>query len=888
MTKTTANLKEALGELSKCPDQRTLRQALGELTQEIPRNLDTLELFAMCFEEIERMTGGEERLMAQVDLVKRLPAEAPFIDLYTRAVEAAALAVDDVDDQQYRITEIVNIAQRIPRVAEYEALRVHAWRLALGLPERPHFKKPDLGAIAKRLPKTVDYTFYRRYTLLGIASQLPRDGVFLELYKEAIQLAIKAANTIPEPYYRKYALEHITKEIEGVEGCTGLHKSSFEDAYRAAGDITDPFAREIAYIDLLGSVPKDEPFVELLDELLARALDFFNVRAWVGDIDVYDVVDYVLSAEEIALGESRQKRLLRENYSGKLSAVLETFGSQLKDTRFIGTLKPYTHVWIQPKSLRSTVRRVVAHLESLRERYHGMEIERPAFIEYVGTRATGGVDEQGKKVAPEECISVDLGATNTVVMRKSGTGAPEFVQLPDVSRSYGSTIIVPTLLSSEVNTIGTEVADESPLVNIKRMLMEESPGGAEYVERFLKILHQHLKKAVRTTGWFTPFSHVKTDIMYITVPVGFIEYRKAIEGIVKRVFRGVKTELIEEPLAAAVGYQVAEEKDKVIMVIDFGGCTLDAMVLRLNINEIHVVAKPDMAQMLGGHDIDVWLAEHLAGKIGLSTGNIPYMLLTKAEEIKIALSKADTVPFEWCGQFITDVTREDFEELLDRHDFYRLVDRGLMYVLRRAEKVGLKKGRIEAVLLTGGSSQIPSFKDKVGHIFQELRRVNGIYDHSPLSAVAAGAALYGTRDIVDRHLGMAYAIRYATVGKEELFSYSIVLEKGESLPLEKSFRVTPARNLGSQKEISVELYEVPESLVSRRWVSEDGVEYLRQELGKLGEVALNALKPITLSYDSAITEDQFISIKVDDLGNLSVKYGPGPDAREVKTGVRLQ
>jgi molecular chaperone DnaK (HSP70) len=322
------------------------------------------------------------------------------------------------------------------------------------------------------------------------------------------------------------------------------------------------------------------------------------------------------------------------------------------------------------------------------------------------------------------------------------------------------------------------------------------------------------------------------------------------------------------------------------MVVDFGGCTLDTMILRLNINEVHVVAKPDMAQVLGGHDIDVWLAEHLAEKIGLSTQDLPYMLLTRAEEIKIALSKANEVPFEWCGQFIADISREDLEEVLDRHDFYRLVDRSLMYVLRRAEKVGLKKEKIEAVLLTGGSSQIPSFKEKIGHIFPDLRRSNQVYDHSPLSAVSMGAALYGTREIVDRHLGMAYAIRYATIDKEELFSHGIVFEKGENLPLEKTFRVTPAKKLGSQKNLSVELFEVPESLVARRWVREDGVEYLRQELAETKGVVLNALKTITLPYDEPIGEDQLISLEIDESGNLSIKYGP--QERDLKTGVRLQ
>lgn len=886
MTHTLQNLKQALSDLKNSSDQETLRQALGDITREIPRKLESLGLFQLSFDIIERITDDPERMRAFMDFIERVPPEALFLDLYTRAVEAAALALDELDDQQYRITELVRIASEIPETDEYEGLRVHVWRLALGLPERPHFKKPDLVQIGKRLPKTVDYTFYRRYTLLGIAAQMPRDGVFLDIYKEAIQLAVEAAKVISEPYYRKYALVFIAKESRKIEGFSSMYGQSIEEAYKAARDIKDPFARQHAYIDILKEIPKTEPFTGLLDDLLVKALDFFNVRAWMGDIDVYDMVDFVLSVEEQGMNESKQKRLLREKYSVNLSDVIESFGARLKDTRFINTLKPYTHVWIQPKGLRDSVKKVVEHLESLQEKYHGSEIERPVFIKDLNPPGPERLKAVSAARAPEECISIDLGATNTVVMRKKGKGQPEFVVMDQISKTYDGTCIVPTILSAEVNAIGTEVADETPLVNIKQMLLDSNPRGAEYMERFLKILSQHLKKTVVTAGWFTFFSKGLTDILYITVPVGFVDYRKTLEGIARKTFKGIKTELIEEPLAAAVGYQVATERDKVVMVIDFGGCTFDTMILRLNINEVHVVAKPDVAQMLGGYDIDVWLAEHLAAKIALSPKDLPYALLTKAEEIKIGLSKANEVPFEWGGRFIANISREEFEEVLDKHEFYKLVDRSLMYVLRRAEKVGLKKDKIEAVLLTGGSSQIPSFKDKIGHIFPELRRSNQVYDHSPLSAVGMGAALHGTREIVDRHLGMAYAIRYATVDKDEPFSHSIVFEKGGSLPLEKTFRVTPAKKLGSQKDISVELFEVPESLVARRWLREDGVEYLRQELAETKGVVLNALKTITLPYDEPLTEDQFISFKIDESGNLSIKYGP--QKTDMETGLRLQ
>ena len=232
------------------------------------------------------------------------------------------------------------------------------------------------------------------------------------------------------------------------------------------------------------------------------------------------------------------------------------------------------------------------------------------------------------------------------------------------------------------------------------------------------------------------------------------------------------------------------------------------------------------------------------------------------------------------------MTREEFESILDKHDFYKFIDRFILYVIKRAEKVGLKKERIEAVLLTGGSSQIPSFKEKIGHIFPNLRVQNLIYDHSPLTAVGIGAALYGTREIVDRHLGMAYAIRYATREKETTHSYSIALEKGEHLPLEKTFRITPARKLGAQSEVSIELFEVPEALVSRRWVREEGVEFLKQELIQAREAALKGLKVVTLPFKEHLMEDIFITLVISEDGMLSVRYGP--DNRPVDTGIRLQ
>jgi len=406
------------------------------------------------------------------------------------------------------------------------------------------------------------------------------------------------------------------------------------------------------------------------------------------------------------------------------------------------------------------------------------------------------------------------------------------------------------------------------------------------MERFVKILFQRLQKVMAVNqGWLKLRPKSSADFIYVTVPVGYQDYTAALRDITSRVMKGNKVELIEEPLAAAVGYQVVGQADKVIMVIDFGGSTLNTMLLRINYDEVHVVAKPERAALLGGHDVDVWLADYLAAKAGI-TGQPPWSLLVAAEEIKIRLSGKREVPFIWEGREVCRVTRDEFEQILDGHEFYKAIDRTITNVLKRAEKVGLKKERIEAVLLTGGSSQIPSFKDKISHLFPELRVKNQVYDHSPLTAVGLGAALYGTRDITDRHIAVAYALRYALPGKDALHSYSIILEKGEQLPLEKTYKMRPARKLGLQTDMTIELFEVPENLLTRRWVSEEGIEFLKQEMKEAADLSLSGLKSVTVKLPQEDTEEVLVTLCVDLSGALTLKYGA--DGKLVETGLRLQ
>ncbi len=881
----SAAIKETIKSLKGSTDFVGIGEALKGVLRDYPRALENLEVFELTFDlvnSIETLRAREELLGA---LLKGMPCTGPFKPLFTKAMEAAITTADALTERHHRTTELLKLAQSMPATDEFEGLRVYTWRLALGLPDKPRFEKPSLEKLARELPKSKDYSFYRGYTLLGVAAQLPTYPPFTELYREAVSLAIDASAYADEPYYRKYALIFIAKELEGRPGFEDLYSRAFEEAFKASLEMKDDFAREHALVDLLGDIPVTPPFYDLILEILTNALAFFTVRSWMGDMEVTDVVDFILSAEELSLSDSKKRKYAREKYAKRLASILEKRGSGLNDLRFIDVLRPYTHVWIKPALLRDAVKATVARIEALKKTFHGREIERPVLIGGVSRAAGKSLPIGAGKVSSEGCVAIDLGATNTLVMKRKPGQSPEFIPMDPVSINYGNATIVPTVISRETDTIGAEVIEEEPVVNIKQMVLEEKEGARKHMERFLKILYRHIEASVVKPGWFKLFSSDKGDVLYITVPIGFASYKKTLEDIARKVFKGLNVQFIEEPLAAAVGYQVADESDSVIMMIDFGGCTLDCMVLRLSVDGVNVIAKPERAQVLGGHDIDLWIAELLAKKAGIK-GEISRALLLKAEKLKIALSESESVPFEWDGVKIADLTRYDLEEALDAHDFYRLVDRTISYVLRRAAKVGLQKQSIGAVILTGGSSQIPSFKDKVCDIFPELRSENLVFDHSPLTAVAEGAALYGTRDVVDRHLAMAYAVRYATGSKENPFSYSIVMEKGESLPVSRIFSIKPAGMLGEQSEILLEIFEVPEALVVRRWVEENGVELLKQQITDTRELFLNGLKSVKLPLPSGGVEKITMSLMVDETGSLTVSLGD--DGEPLATGVRLQ
>ena len=137
-------------------------------------------------------------------------------------------------------------------------------------------------------------------------------------------------------------------------------------------------------------------------------------------------------------------------------------------------------------------------------------------------------------IAAKECLSIDIGATNTVIMRKRWDSQPEFILLDAVSRQYGDVPIIPTLIDNKANTIGTEASALSPVSDFKKMLLEGRPEGREYMERYINILYQHLKKRLKTPDGFQ-YSQILPQTKFM------LQFQSAFlitRGILKRLCKG--------------------------------------------------------------------------------------------------------------------------------------------------------------------------------------------------------------------------------------------------------------------------------------------------------------------------------------------------------------
>lgn len=204
----------------------------------------------------------------------------------------------------------------------------------------------------------------------------------------------------------------------------------------------------------------------------------------------------------------------------------------------------------------------------------------------------------------------------------------------------------------------------------------------------------------------------------ISVPAYFNDNQRCATKLAAKLAGLTVKRLINEPSAAALYYRHSTKTgDCQMMIVDFGGGTLDVSIVDCfeNIIEITSIAGDNH---LGGNDIDKAIVEFFLAQNGLSKSALPpsslAILYRQAENAKIALSSAPTARISLQlqeTQYSLQLTNQLLRQLCEPI-FQKVRD-----VIGRAMHNRERAAKIDHVILVGGSSQLTVFGDFLEELF---------------------------------------------------------------------------------------------------------------------------------------------------------------------------
>ncbi len=230
--------------------------------------------------------------------------------------------------------------------------------------------------------------------------------------------------------------------------------------------------------------------------------------------------------------------------------------------------------------------------------------------------------------------------------------------------------------------------------------------------------------------WQQVEQQLQPSRVIFTVPVGAFERYLDWFRHLEETLNIPNVQIVDESTAAALGYAV-KRPGAIVLVIDFGGGTLDLSLVRTvrvtaeqQAVKAEVIAKSDA--FVGGVDIDTWIVEHYLQKSGSErqeVGEIGWMnLLEVAEKLKIRLSTAESAKEAWFDDenFVSyelQLQRDELAEILENQQLLEQLRACIDEVLAIALSKGISKTAIEQVLLVGGTCQIPAVQQLVNSYF---------------------------------------------------------------------------------------------------------------------------------------------------------------------------
>jgi len=514
-------------------------------------------------------------------------------------------------------------------------------------------------------------------------------------------------------------------------------------------------------------------------------------------------------------------------------------------------------------------------------------------------------------------IAIDFGTSNTVVTRWNAvTQQPETVSIPGLSIQQSlNPPLIPSLVYVEDASrgqviVGQQVRDRGlDLKNDPRFFRSFNRGIGASIQGFLPELDKQTVTFEQVGQWYltqviSQLTSLQGDLesLVLTVPVDSFEAYRHWLGLVCQALPVEQVRMLDEPTAAALGYGMADQE--ILLVIDFGGGTLDLSLVQLD-KSVQATQKPlgfllkwgnkslredskqkvktarvlaKAGQNLGGTDIDNWLVDYFAKTQGLVVSPLTIRL---AERLKIQLSsqtQASEVYFndETFESYELEINRDTLETILQEHSFFELLDESMMTLLQQARRQGIEASDINAVLLVGGTVQLPVVQTWVQQYFEPDK----IRCERPFEAIAQGALHLAQGVELKDFLYHSYGVRYWD-RRHNRHNWHPIIRAGQAFPMSQPVELVLGASIESQPSIelimgelgadtgSTEVYFDGDRLITRRLDSsqtsikplndKDGARTIAQ-LTPLGYPGSDRIK-IFFEVD----DQRFLRITVEDL-----------------------
>ncbi|MBD2299698.1 Hsp70 family protein [Nostoc sp. FACHB-190] len=441
-------------------------------------------------------------------------------------------------------------------------------------------------------------------------------------------------------------------------------------------------------------------------------------------------------------------------------------------------------------------------------------------------------------------IAIDFGTNNTVIARWNPvTQQAETLSLPGLSIQQSlNPPLIPSLVYVEDAAqskvlVGQQVRDRGlDLKGESRFFRSFKRGIGAEIQGFLPELDGQAVTFEQVGQWFLNQVIEKLaplegglDSLILTVPVDSFEAYRHWLGQVCQSLPVEQVRMLDEPTAAALGYGLADQEN--LLVIDFGGGTLDLSLVKLDkgaqgntkpigfllkwgnkslaedskqkVKMARVLAKA--GQNLGGTDIDNWLVDYFAKTQDLAVSPLTTRL---AEKVKIQLStqnQASEVYFddETFESYELNLDRDNLDNILKEQGFFERLDESMTNLLQQARRQGIELADINAVLLVGGTVQLPAVQTWVKQYFAPEK----IRCERPFEAIAQGALQLSQGVEIKDFLYHSYGIRYWD-RRNQRHSWHPIIKSGQAYPMNQAVELFLGASVENQPSIELIIGEL--------------------------------------------------------------------------------